>query len=200
MKGIIFLLAGPSGSGKNTVLDNLLRNNHRLIMPRGVWTRPQRSGVNEDSDTISMGQFHQMLVDGELTGMAEFSGNLYAVPRANIRIPVEKGLPVIRIVTIDGVQRIKDDFPDCVVKTIFLFAPIRVLRQRLIERGDHPIDIERRMVRAKIEMSDTRPWDLQVNTDNPLLGTVMRVNAFVRDSILDHQMAGSEVSAAHPGR
>ena len=148
MKGKLFAVSGPSGVGKNTVLNSVVQQRDRVQYSISATSRPMRPGEV-----------------GELLEHAEYVGNYYGTPLAPIREALEAGTDVVMDVDVVGALNIKKRLPEAVL--VFLTAPsLAEIRRRLEKRGDvSPEAMEKRMERAKWEYSQAYQYDYLVVND-----------------------------------
>lgn len=188
---LLFVLVGPSGVGKNTIIKKLLTNNPLMDRIRTYTTRHARQGEipGEQYHFVSFEEFRQLALDGKLmeadasiAGRDVYGlGALYSMPR-NLFGEILPGKHlVIAEVDIFGMRRLKQDFADCV--TIFITAPPDVLYQRILERPDDHMDetsLEQRMLTAREQIRSAGECDYLVfNEGDGLHETVRQVEAIV---------------------
>lgn len=132
----VTILAGPSGVGKDTIVDILLQKHPELVLGRSLTTRPQRDDdrpgryENIADDTT---EFMARAKRGELLEWAQYGRYLYGTLRTNLDLPHDR---LLLVATIDGVADLLKQIPDA--RCIFLAPPgnsLDVLEQRLAERG-----------------------------------------------------------------
>lgn len=145
---LLFVLVGPSGVGKNTIIKKLLTNNRYLDRIRTYTTRPARQSEipGEQYHFVSVEEFRRMAnegllmeADGDTPGHDVYGlGALYSMPR-NLYQEIQPGRHlVIAEVDIHGMRRLRHLYPDCV--TLFVTAPPADLPQRIRERPDDHMD------------------------------------------------------------
>ncbi len=155
-KGILFLIMGPSGVGKGTVIKELKKTHPEYIFPTSVTTRDIRPGEKEGDvyNFISKQEFEEKIEAGELLEYAIVHNNdYYGTLKKEILTPLSEGKTVIREVDMQGVISIKKLIPKNQLITIFITAPnYETLVERIKGRSELPQDeIERRMESAKKE-------------------------------------------------
>jgi guanylate kinase len=164
--GCLFILVGPSGVGKNTIMKDVTAKIPALRQLPTATTRAPRSGEQEGKQHyfVSLDRFEEMKADGQLLESQQVHpGKWYGVPREQTKQALETGAFLIADIDILGAQAVKDAFPDNVV-TIFIKPPnLEVLRERLSGRGD--TDFEDRFRRAEMELSHANECDHQVIND-----------------------------------
>ncbi|MCD6169989.1 MAG: guanylate kinase [Candidatus Latescibacteria bacterium] len=165
---MIVVVSSPSGTGRTTIIERVLREDSRLRYSTSVTTRPQRPGEKEGKDYffVSEKEFKQRIERGEFVEWAEVHGFMYATPRAPLVETVQQGGVIILDIDIQGAMQVKEKFPHCV--TIFVAPPsLESLEQRLRNRGtDSEELIKRKLQDALREMAKIPEYDyLIVNED-----------------------------------
>jgi len=167
-KGMIVVVSSPSGTGRTTIIERVLREDSRLRYSTSVTTRPQRPGEKEGKDYffVSEKEFKQRIERGEFVEWAEVHGFMYATPKAPLVEIVQQGGVIILDIDIQGAMQVKEKFPHCV--TIFVAPPsLESLEQRLRNRGtDSEELIKRKLQDALRETAKIPEYDyLIVNED-----------------------------------
>jgi guanylate kinase len=165
-KNKLIILIGPSGVGKSTFIERVLKeekNFHDIIT---YTTRAPREGEEEGDPYhfVSKDRFEELIQQDYFVEWANNHGNLYGTPWNQFLEAWAKGLIVIMDVDVKGARHFKKEFPHAT--TIFLKAPsIDALRQRVIKRGIAK-DIEVRMKTAEAEIAAAGEFDhLIINDD-----------------------------------
>ncbi|OPX31410.1 MAG: guanylate kinase [Candidatus Latescibacteria bacterium 4484_181] len=165
---MIVVVSSPSGTGRTTIIERVLREDSRLRYSTSVTTRPQRPGEKEGKDYffVSEKEFKQRIERGEFVEWAEVHGFMYATPKAPLVEIVQQGGVIILDIDIQGAMQVKEKFPHCV--TIFVAPPsLESLEQRLRNRGtDSEELIKRKLQDALRETAKIPEYDyLIVNED-----------------------------------
>lgn len=167
MKGKLFAVSGPSGVGKNTVLNRVIQQRERVQYSVSATSRAMRPGEVEGKNYyfVSRAEFERMIAAGELLEHAEYVGNYYGTPLAPIRAALEQGIDVVMDVDVVGAQNIKKRLPEAVL--VFLTAQsLAEVRRRLEKRGDvSPEAMQKRLERAKWEYKQAYQYDYLVVND-----------------------------------
>ncbi len=170
---LIVVVSGPSGVGKDTLLERMEETHSDLNFHFVVTatTRLPREGERDGINHLflSRTQFEMLLEDNQLLEHAEIYGNYYGVPRRQVARSLEEGKHVILRVDYQGAERIRAIVPEALF--VFVMPPDKeTLRTRLIARGqDTPKSIERRMASADHEMEVGMTFDYQItNRDGQL--------------------------------
>ncbi len=166
--GKLIVLTGPSGVGKGTLLRSLLQRHPDLYLSISVTTRSPRPGeVNgQHYYFVSRSEFERMVAQGELLEWAEFAGNYYGTPRAQVEERVQRGEWVILEIELQGARQIRQTFPEAL--RIFILPPsLPELEFRIRNRGQDTEDaIARRLQRAQEEIDAANEFDIQIINDD----------------------------------
>lgn len=158
---LLVVLSGPSGVGKDAVLDRMKRLGSPYHFAVTATTRPMREGEREGEPYhfIARAEFERMIASGELLEWAEVYGNLYGVPRAQVERALSEGRDVLVKVDVQGARTIHGLMPDALL--VFLAPPdLDELTRRLASRGTEAEDAMRRRLReAKAEMEAATLFD-----------------------------------------
>ena len=168
MKGKLFIVSGPSGVGKNTILNRIVQEQEHVQYSISATSRAIRPGEKDGVNYyfVTRSRFEQMIAEGELLEYAEYVGNYYGTPLAPIREAMENGLDIVMDVEVIGAKKIKARVPEAVL--VFVAASsLDAVRQRLIARGDvSPEAMEERLKRAVWECSQAEGYDYIVLNDD----------------------------------
>jgi len=161
---LLIVLSGPSGVGKDAVLEGFKKRDYPMHYAVTATTRPRRKRETDGVDYhfVSKAEFENMIEKGELLEWANVYGNLYGVPRSELRQAMDKGKDVIVKVDIQGAATIKKTVPQAVF--IFLAPPsMEDLNKRLKQRKtESSIDLEVRIKAAEKEMNSLSMFDYVV--------------------------------------
>ena len=167
MRGKLYVVSGPSGVGKNTILSRIVSTQPNVQYSVSATSRPMRPGEVEGISYYFLDRpgFERLIEQDELLEYAEYVGNYYGTPATPIRKAVGAGIDVVMDVDVVGALKIKKRVPDAVL--IFLAASsLDVIRQRLERRGDvRPDVMARRLERARWEYSQACRYDYIVLND-----------------------------------
>ena len=167
-KGGVFIISGPSGSGKDTVLSELFRNRPDLLFSISSVTRPMRQGEKEGDkyNFISRDKFEYMIENDMLLEHNVFVGNYYGTPREPVERAVKEGKDIIIEVDVNGAAQIREKLPEAV--SIFIMPPsFHELKRRLRGRGTESEElIEKRLNSALGEIKRASEYDYIIVNDN----------------------------------
>ena len=166
-KGKTFIISGPSGVGKSTVLRTLFEGRDDLYFSVSATTRAPRPTETPDVDYrfIEAETFRQWIGEGEFLEYAEYVGNFYGTPKRYVDEAMEAGKDVILDIEVQGAAQVHELRPEVV--RIFVAPPSwEELERRLKARGtDSPEKIQERLLRAKVELESADSYDYFVIND-----------------------------------
>lgn len=167
-RGKTFIVSGPSGVGKSTVLKALLERRENVFFSVSATTREARSGETDGVHYhfLNVDTFRKWIAQGEFLEYAEYVGNFYGTPKRYVDEAMDQGRDVILDIEIQGAIQVKGKRPETV--SIFIAPPSWAeLERRLTERGtDSPDKIQKRLLRAKVEFQTAHTYDYFVINDN----------------------------------
>ena len=162
------VLSGPSGVGKDSVIELIRARSPWVWLSVSVTTRPKRpyevDGVH--SHFVDRSEFEALARSGRLLEWAEFAGNLYGTPRDPVEARLREGEPVLLKIDLQGARQVRRAMPSA--QLVFLAPPSwEELKRRLIGRGtDDPETIRRRLEHAREELAAEPEFDVTVVNDN----------------------------------
>lgn len=166
--GMLVLFSGPSGVGKDTVLDIILSKDEKLQRSVSLTTREKRAGETDGEDYyfITKEEFSQMIKDGQVLEYAQYGENIYGTPKAPVDKWLKEGKTVILKIEVKGAQKIRELYPEAL--SIFLLPPsMQILEDRIRRRAtESESDIEKRLEIAKNEILRSADYDFVVVNDN----------------------------------
>ena len=168
MTGLLIVISGPSGVGKDTIIERLLKMDANLRYSVSFTTRPKRDyevdGVHYSF--VTKPKFEELIARGELLEWAEYNGFYYGTSRTRVEKLQRQGLDVILKIEVRGAEQVREKRPDGVF--IFIAPPsMEELLKRREERGsDTEKDIEERQRLARWEMSFAQYYDYVVTNED----------------------------------
>ena len=166
-KGKCFIISGPSGVGKSTVLHALFEGRDDLYFSVSATTRAPREGERDGVDYhfIHADRFRNMIAEDAFLEYAEYVGNFYGTPMRLVDEAMEQGKDVLLDIEIQGAMQVCAKRPETV--RIFIAPPSwKELERRLTARGtDSPEKVQKRLLRAQVELEMARDYDYFVVND-----------------------------------
>jgi guanylate kinase len=153
-KGRLFVISGPSGTGKGTICKELIKDD-KIRLSVSMTTRNPREGeVHGVSYYFAIKEeFLQKIEAGGFLEYAEVFGNYYGTPKMEVLELLDEGIDVLLEIDVQGALQIKDVYPEAVL--VFILPPsMEALRARLTGRGTETQEVvERRLGEASKEIS-----------------------------------------------
>jgi len=184
-KGKMFLILGPSGSGKGTVIAHLRKVFPNVLFPISCTTRPPRPS-EKNGDVyyfVTHDEFRKKIASGEfLEHAVVHHDNLYGTLKKPIMEALKSGQMVIREVDMQGVSSIRAGLPQDQVISIFLTVPTwEALRARILKRhAETDEELEQRRVSFEKEMAFSKTCDFVIeNLDGEERATCKKVEDII---------------------
>jgi guanylate kinase len=163
----VFVITGPSGVGKGTLIRSLLERVPELQLAVSATTRDPRPGEHDGVDYhfLSEAEFDGRVINGEFVEHADYSGRRYGTLRAELERRLGEGASVVLEIEVQGARQVREAMPDAV--RIFVAPPSEeALRARLVGRGtDRPDQVEARLATAREELAAKDEFDDVVVND-----------------------------------
>jgi guanylate kinase len=163
----VFVITGPSGVGKGTLIRTLLERIPELELSVSATTRDPRPGEENGVDYhfLSDPEFDGRVLNGEFVEHASYSGRRYGTLREELDRRLARGAPVVLEIEVQGARQIRETMPEAV--QIFIAPPSEeALRARLVGRGtDAPEQVEARLATAREELRAQREFPHVVVND-----------------------------------
>lgn len=180
MAGRLFVVSGPAGAGKGTILARVRASRPDLALSVSATTRAPRAGEAEGVSYYFMDEaaFRARIAAGDFLEWADVHGNLYGTLKSEVRAKLDRGSLVLEIDP-QGAFAVQAMMPDCVM--VFIAPPsLEALRGRLVLRGSEtPETLARRMADAADEMACADCYD-EVVVNDDLDAAVADVLALMR--------------------
>jgi guanylate kinase len=180
----VFVITGPSGVGKGTLIKRLLERIPGLALSVSATTRAPREGEVDGRDYhfLTEDQFQERRAAGDFLEYASYSGNHYGTLNSELERCLEKGRSVVLEIEVQGAQQVRQSKPDSV--QIFIAPPDpAVLRERLTGRGtDSAEAIDKRLKVAEQELGAQDDFDYRIVNDD-LDAAAAELESIVRDSV-----------------
>ena len=182
-RGILTVVSGFSGSGKGTIMKELMKKySERYALSISATTRAPRPGECDGVEYFfrTREEFERMIAEDALIEYAQFVGNYYGTPRTYVEEQLNAGKDVILEIEIQGALKVKKKFPDTLL--LFVSPPSAgELKNRLVGRGTETMEvIDSRLARAVEEAEGIEEYDYLVINDD-LEECVEEVNHIIRN-------------------
>jgi guanylate kinase len=154
----VFVITGPSGVGKGTLIRGLMERLEALELSVSATTRAPRPGEQDGVDYhfLTREEFDRRVGEGDFVEHADYAGRSYGTLRSELEERVRAGTPIVLEIEVQGARQVRASVPDAV--QVFIAPPsLEELRTRLIGRGtDDPEGVERRL-RVAAEELEAQP-------------------------------------------
>lgn len=192
LTGVLFVLVGPAGVGKNTIMKHVMEKLPILHQLPTVTTRAMRPGEQEGREHffVSLDEFQKIKAShGLIEDQEVYPGMFYGTPRRQLTEALRNGEKIIADIEVIGAQRLDEAFPDNIV-LIFVSPPtLADLEVRLRQRGNmSEQEIHNRLARANREMPFARDCDYRITNDD-LERSVATVTNIISQELLKQEHA-----------
>ena len=180
----VFVITGPSGVGKGTLIRGLMERVGALELSVSATTRPPRPGERDGADYhfLTPEEFDRRVEHGDFVEHADYAGRRYGTLRSELEDRLHAGVPVVLEIEVQGARQVRAAMPEAV--QVFIAPPsLAALRTRLIGRGtDDAEEVERRLRVAEQEL-DAQPEFAHVVVNDRLDEALDRLVAVVADEL-----------------
>ena len=179
---LIIVISAPSGTGKTTIVRELIKNNENLVASVSYTTRKKRANEIDGKDYVFVSSelFSSMVEEKSLLEHAKVFDCFYGTPKKEVEDSQNKGLNVILEIDWQGAMQIKSGRPDCLM--LFIIPPSKEeLMFRLRKRGtDSNNEIRLRFDEALNDVNQYENFD-KVFINEDVRSTVQAINAFIKN-------------------
>ncbi len=166
-KGLLIVISGPSGAGKDTICQKLIKENLDIWMSVSMTTRKPRPFEKDGVDYffVSNEEFENKINDGTFLEYASYNDNYYGTPKDKVEEKLNEGKDVILVIDINGAVNIKKIIPSALF--IFIMPPdMETLKNRLIGRKTESKDkVVQRFINAYNEVNNYKKYNYVVVND-----------------------------------
>lgn len=167
-KGLLIVVSGPSGAGKDTICQKLIKENSNIWMSVSMTTRKPRPLEKDGVDYffVSSEEFENKINDNTFLEYASYNDNYYGTPKDKVEEKLNEGKDVILVIDINGAINIKKIIPSALF--IFIMPPdMETLKNRLIGRKTESKDkVVQRFITAYNEVNNYKKYNYVVVNDN----------------------------------
>lgn len=187
---LVFVITGPSGVGKGTLIRGLRARVPELELSVSATTRSPRAGEADGVDYVFLDQaeFERRVQAGDFVEHARYSGNRYGTLRSELERRMAAGRPVVLEIEVQGARQVRAAMPEAV--QVFIAPPEEsTLRTRLVTRGtDSPDAVAARLSTARSELEAQAEFGHVVVNDR-LEDAISELEAVVRSSLAENRAA-----------
>lgn len=199
LSGVIFVLIGPGGAGKNVMMKAVQKVYSDVQQLATATTRAMREGEQQGRDHlfVSETEFRQMIANNELLEYQEVTPNrFYGIPRKIVQESLASGKILIADIEVLGAQKLLKEFTSNVVQ-IFVTVPgdtreevLKILKKRMEARADNATAIEERLERAIALELPYKPHCQYVIVNDILEDAVQELSEIIRHEREKRQLVG----------
>lgn len=167
-EGNIFIVSGPSGGGKTTLVRKVLESMNNVRFSVSCTTRKPRAGEANGKDYIfvSDDEFGKLAGEGKFAEYAKVHGHMYGTPLSELENAAKSGVDLILDIDVQGARLIRQRFGSGVYCFV-LPSSFEILKRRLMERGSEDKgEMEKRLSGARQEMEDLDSYDYIIINDD----------------------------------
>ena len=167
-RGMLIVVSSPSGGGKGTLIDRVLKTVPNVSYSVSFTTRAPRRGEEDGREYffIDRATFERMIDQGDFLEWADVYGHLYGTSRKQVEGERANGHDIILEIDVQGAESVRGKIPDAV--SIFILPPsFELLRERLRARGTESAEaLEKRMRGAPLEVEQHRHFQYVILNDD----------------------------------
>jgi guanylate kinase len=180
----VFVITGPSGAGKGTLIRGLLERVPGLELAVSATTRPPRPGERDGVDYhfMSPEEFEQHVAAGDFVEHASYSGHRYGTLRRELERRIAAGVPVVLEIEVQGARQIRQAMPSAIAA--FIAPPsVQALRTRLVGRGTDSADQVDERLRTALQELEAQSEFAHVVVNDRLEQATEELAAIVRGAL-----------------
>lgn len=166
-KGMIIIVSAPSGAGKTSICDAVIKSDKNVVYSVSTTTRSPRRGEKNGREYFFVDEntFKNMVKKNMFVEWATVHNNFYGTSKKFLEQIINKGKDILLDIDVQGALKIKKQYKDAVM--IFITTPtLKILKERLIKRNKDSLDvIKTRIKNAKKELTYVPKYDYLVLND-----------------------------------
>ena len=167
MNAFPIIISSPSGAGKTTIIEAVLKRNKTVSRVVTATTRAPRKGEKDGKDyhfwTIK--QFEQAIKKNQMLEWAQVHTHYYGIPKRSVDSLMKKGICPILVIDVQGARTVKEQYPQAAL--VFIVPPsLKELKKRILGRHDNTQDIALRLETAKKEIREIDKYDYVLLNDD----------------------------------
>jgi guanylate kinase len=182
-RGLLIVISGPSGVGKDTLIRRLLDLDRNLRYSVSCTTRPPRLGEVDGVNYtfVTRERFEQLIKEGAFLEYATYNGNLYGTLAERVERARSAGHDIVLKIEVQGAEQVRERSPEGLF--IFVVPPSQqeLERRQVVRNSETPADMESRRKIAEIEMTYASHYDHVVVNDE-LERAVAEVLALIQEA------------------
>lgn len=167
-KGVLLILSGPSGCGKDTIIAELKKRSENIRQSISATTRAMRDGEVDGVDYYftDVESFEENINKGYFLEYVKYGDNYYGTPKKAVDEMLDSGVSVLLKIEVEGAGNVRKLYPDIV--SVFIVPPsMQVLKERLLGRGTETEEsFRKRIDTAREELKRAREYDYIVINDD----------------------------------
>lgn len=179
-RGNLIVISGPSGAGKDSIVEGLLKINNKVWLSVSATTRSKRGNEQDGVEYyfLTKEEFEEKINNNELLEYAKYNDNYYGTPKEQIKEKLNQGYDVILVIEIQGAIKIKELVKEAIF--IFILPPsMEELKRRLINRNTEDEEkILKRFKTAYNEINELTKYNYVVINDK-LDEAIEKVNSIL---------------------
>ncbi len=167
-RGLLIVISGPSGVGKDTLIHRLLELDRNLTYSVSGTTRAPRPGETPDQNYsfLTRQEFERLAEQGAFLEHATYNGQLYGTFRDRVERARDAGRDVVLKIDVQGAEQVRRLVPDAIFIFVVAPSPQELERRRVQRGGDSAADLASRRRIAETEMTYASHYDHVVTNDD----------------------------------